>query len=209
MPIAPGDVLNVGPHRLVCGDSRDPAVRAAAVAGVGVTALIYDPPYADWPLIDALPVDVFGVDDALVFGSCANPVARRVRCALPWRFGFVWDGVQRHCDPGRPLLAHKTCDWFSAHGRYDHTGATDPRDGTRLASVYRESITETAAGTPHAKPIGWLAMLIANCTHGPVLDPFAGWGSSLAACLRLGRPWRGIEQDPARCARIAALFTLQ
>ncbi len=36
-----------------------------------------------------------------------------------------------------------------------------------------------------------------------VLDPFAGTGTTLRACKRIGRPCTLIELDPSYCAKIA------
>lgn len=41
----PGDVWQLGPHRLVCGDSTDPAVVELALAGGDAFLMVTDPPY--------------------------------------------------------------------------------------------------------------------------------------------------------------------
>lgn len=64
----PGDIWQLGAHRLICGDSTDPAVVAALMAGERAALLFTSPPYAnqrdyttggiaDW---DALMQGVFG-----------------------------------------------------------------------------------------------------------------------------------------------------
>lgn len=202
-----GDVVTLGRHRIACGDSRDRVLRDAVTAGESVCTLLYDPPFEAASLIAAVPLDVCAtIDDALVFGSCRHPTARTVSAGphLAWRFGFVWDAVQRAYVDGAPLLGHKTCDWFSR--RRSAYRATPASTGAVLASVYAESITTVAAGRPHAKPVRWLALLLANCTRGAVFEPFAGWGSGLVACDRLSRPWRGIERSPARCDAIVERY---
>jgi site-specific DNA-methyltransferase (adenine-specific) len=45
----------------------------------------------------------------------------------------------------------------------------------------------------------WLCRLTATPTGGVVLDPFAGSGSTLVACLRARRRFVGIEQDGHYC----------
>jgi 16S rRNA G966 N2-methylase RsmD len=42
---APGDQWQLGPHRLVCGDARDPAAYAALLGDERVAAVFTDPPY--------------------------------------------------------------------------------------------------------------------------------------------------------------------
>lgn len=52
---------------------------------------------------------------------------------------------------------------------------------------------------PTQKPLAALKPLIQafSASSGLVLDPFAGSGSTLIAAMRLGRPFLGIEIDPA------------
>lgn len=63
---------------------------------------------------------------------------------------------------------------------------------------------------PTEKPLALMEALVADFTAPDdlVLDPFAGSGSTLIACARLGRPAIGIEIDPAfyalACARLEA-----
>jgi DNA modification methylase len=42
-------------------------------------------------------------------------------------------------------------------------------------------------------------MLIANCTHGDIYDPFLGSGTTLIAAEQLGRKCYGMEISPAYC----------
>lgn len=226
-----GDVIVMGPHRLVCGNSLDQKTISTATAGETVGALMFDPPFEDAATIAAMGLDAFGAPDVLVFGDCMHDTARRVTTTLPWRFTFAWDGVTRWVVPGRPLIAHKTCDWFSASGKYNHDAVKDSRDirdkptrgknkrgeyeiapdprGQSLASVFRSPITSESHGAEHSKPVLWLAMLFGNCTQGMVLDPFAGSGSSLIACERIGRRWCGVELNPAYCDVIVARWELE
>jgi site-specific DNA-methyltransferase (adenine-specific)/modification methylase len=50
---------------------------------------------------------------------------------------------------------------------------------------------------PAQKPINVMAYLVQHTAASVVIDPFMGSGTTLAACLRLGRPCIGIELDPA------------
>lgn len=50
---------------------------------------------------------------------------------------------------------------------------------------------------PAQKPIDLLMDLVKETTAPVVIDPFMGSGTTLAACVRLGRPCIGIELDPA------------
>ena len=59
---------------------------------------------------------------------------------------------------------------------------------------------------PAQKPIAVMIYLVQHTAAPVVIDPFMGSGTTLAACLRLGRQCIGIEMDPAyfatACARV-------
>jgi site-specific DNA-methyltransferase (adenine-specific) len=50
---------------------------------------------------------------------------------------------------------------------------------------------------PAQKPLALLTFLVQQTTAPVVIDPYMGSGTTLAACMRLGRPCIGIELDPA------------
>ena len=56
-------------------------------------------------------------------------------------------------------------------------------------------------GHPHARPIERMRSELEK-TSGPILDPYAGVGSTLIAAKQLGREAVGIEMDEKRCAVI-------
>src|SRR5262249_32057730 len=49
---------------------------------------------------------------------------------------------------------------------------------------------------PAEKPVELLTFLVKQTTAPIVIDPFMGSGTTLAACVRLGRPCIGVELDP-------------
>lgn len=53
---------------------------------------------------------------------------------------------------------------------------------------------------PHEKPVSLMRELIGKCPAGAIVDPFAGSGSTVVACMRLERPCIAIESDPAHFA---------
>ena len=68
--VQPGDVFQLGPHRLICGDARDPSVLTALMDGDKATMVFTDPPYN-------VPIDGH---------VCAGLVRSSTR-SLPWRPG--------------------------------------------------------------------------------------------------------------------------
>ena len=53
---------------------------------------------------------------------------------------------------------------------------------------------------PAQKPVALMTSLVQATGAPVVIDPFMGSGTTLAACVRLGRPCIGIEIDPASFA---------
>jgi site-specific DNA-methyltransferase (adenine-specific) len=62
---------------------------------------------------------------------------------------------------------------------------------------------------PSEKPVGLMGAVV-RWTHGTVLDPFMGSGSTGVACAKLGRKFIGIEIDPGyfdiACRRIEEAY---
>jgi hypothetical protein len=210
-----GQLWEIGRHRLLCGDSTKAEDVARITDGVAIETVVFDPPYdGEEQLLNWR----YECKDALVFTDhrhlldCVNDWGR-YRCL------FVWDGQTSWYVQGWPLARCKVALWFGesvyredgafygepgkAHkatntrGSYDYK--PDPR-GKHLATVFDSPLTKEFDGHPHAKPVDWVRMLIGNCTTGGVLDPFVGSGTTLVACEQLGRPCRGIEQNPATVA---------
>jgi hypothetical protein len=221
-----GDIYALGEHRLICGDSTDPRVVTLATAGTQPDTVVFDPPFERADLVAWTYPVISESRDVFVFGDCINDTSRRASVSQEWQFQFVWDGVTRWVVPGRPLLAHKTCDWFSSVPEYDHERVKDPRDprttkergknkrgtyvlepdpeGKCLASVFKSPVTAESHGAEHSKPVLWLQMILGNCSSGAICDLFAGSGTSLIAAELLNRRWSGIELNPAYCDVIVA-----
>lgn len=224
---ATGEVWDMDGSRLVCGDSRNPDHVRRATQGEPVGALIFDPPFEETDLIASFNIDDYGANDALVFGDSMFRTDSIVdHGEMKWHYEFIWDCVTAWTIMGLPLQRHKNCQWWSRNPQYDHERCLDPRApeerkrktknvrgeailradprGKCLQSIFRHAITQDHPGVPHAKPVLWLMMLIANCTNGNVLDLFAGSGAGLIAAQAIDRRWFGIEIDPGKCRKIVA-----
>ncbi len=76
-------------------------------------------------------------------------------------------------------------------------------NGIRDGAVLRFPVTQASFGHhPTQKPVRLLSYLIEKLTSPGdlIVDPFAGSGSTLVACLKAGRPCIGIEIDPTYAA---------
>ena len=60
-----------------------------------------------------------------------------------------------------------------------------------------QSMAKNGRLHPNEKPVGLLAKLMRKLPAGCVLDPFMGSASCGEACVKVGRPFIGVEDDPA------------
>ena len=217
-----GQIWSVGKHRILCGDSTVDSDVDALLGGEKIGTVLFDPPYdADDRVLGVR----WRCNDALVFTDHRH----LLDCVSGWprfRCLFAWDCITSWYTPGWPLARGKFCLWFG-NSDYNSEGAyygepgkarivSNPRGtyqyrpnpkGKHLSTVFRSHITREYDGHPHAKPVVWLAMLIANCTTGLVFDPFLGGGSSILASESLGRTCLGIEVDPGYVAVACERFS--
>lgn len=70
-----------------------------------------------------------------------------------------------------------------------------------------QSMAKNGRRHPNEKPVGLLLILLLKMPDVCILDPFMGSGSCGEACIKTGRPFIGIEDDPKyfdiACSRIA------
>jgi DNA modification methylase len=228
-----GEIYELGPHRLLCGDARDGGALERLLGGEAVELLWTDPPYGvnyvgrtkrklriqnDQPegIPQLLAAAFAAADDVLA------PSARIYVCSpggllgLRFRQAVVEAGWHLHqslvwCKQ-TPTLAHS--DYQPAHedvlyawkagpgrpGRGRHPGSkwNGGNNQTSVFHVPRPARNETH---PTTKPVALIEAMLQNSSRrgDPVLDPFAGSGSTLVACDRLGRRCFAVELDPAYC----------
>jgi hypothetical protein len=220
----PGEVYELGPHRLACGDCTDGAVwDAAGVADVG--AVIADPPYGmaldtEYAKIGA------GTPSRAVLGNDYRPV--------------LGDDRPFDAEPLIAMLGHVPEQfWWGA----DYYRRTIPDGGSWIVWDKRVPGLEAAIGNafelcwsrqkhkrpvlrylwagftakergearvhPTQKPVAMIVEMIGVWVQpgAVVLDPFAGSGTTLIACAMTGRRARLIELDPRYCDVIRRRWT--
>ena len=233
----PGELVELGPHRLFCGDARDVAAYERLLEGEGARMLLTDPPYGvsyvgkteraleirndDPGGLDALLEGAFRAADAALAPAAplyifhpAGPLSvvfskAFLRQGWSLRQGLVWvkdaivlghgDYHYRH----EPILY----GFKPGQGRPGRGGPNWNGDN-KQASVLEAPRPHASREHPTMKPVELLARLIGNSSRRRelVLDPFAGSGSTLLACERLGRSARLIELDPRYCDVIIARY---
>ena len=211
---APGQLWQLGEHRLLCGDCTDAATVARVMGGGRARAVVTDPPYGINR--EGIPNDDPEGLRALFDGCLAvMPVTDAVMIAFQSpRLEWVW------------LDAMRAAGWKSERllWMYDENDQTKPwhywlmcSQAIRIASMGRPEWAECKAhhdtyviglsrefraggdGNEFAhasvKPVGVVADLIAHTT-GDVYEPFSGSGTTIIACENLGRRCRACEISP-------------
>lgn len=180
---------NIGGHRLICGDSHDPAVVADLMRGDTPGVVVLDPPFEThgrWLMHLR--------DPAIVFGQ-----ARHIR-AIPdnlWRFErVIAKGYGHRCATTHIVHRHAIVAQCGIIKKLP----SDPRSWS--------SVTHAPKSTRHRheKPLGLLMEHLTLWTPDwqIVFDPYAGSGVVFVAAHLLGRRCYGIEIDYRRCLKIVS-----
>jgi DNA modification methylase len=211
--VKPGDLWQLGDHRLICGDCTDPVVVERVMGGEKADLVLTDPPYGiDWDTdytrftggmkpstniynkihSDNSPFDpssLLGFQNIVLWG--ANFYADK----LPVGSWLVWD---KRFKNGEAFLADAELAW------------TNKGKGVYIHSVTHQGFVSDDKETryhPTQKPVllfKWCIERVDWCLH--VYDPYLGSGTTLIACENTGRKCRGIEISLDYCAVILQRF---
>lgn len=183
----------IGNARLVLGDCREilPTL-------MGVDAVVTDPPfgmaYQSSRRTDKHAFIQGDADEVLLRMACEIkvPHSRYVFCR--------WDNLC-NVPPPRSAITWVKNNWTSgdlehAHGRQTELILFYPGEQHFFPDYRPPDVIrcpkETTDIHPTEKPVQ-LMHLVVGWTHGVVLDPFMGSGTTGVACARLGRRFIGIE----------------
>lgn len=227
-----GEVYELGPHRLACGDCTDPAVWDAVVGDDRLRCVWTDPPYGVsyvGKTADALTIDndAMTPEDTAALWSDAFAQLQRVSepgaawyASAPagqifWHLGQVLEGfgwrrtlvwVKDRFVMGRGDYHYRHEPIF--HGWFDGAARLHPVPRT-VDTVLECKRPGASKEHPTMKPVDLIRPMIEN-SSGPgwmVGDPFGGSGSTLIACAMTGRVGRLIELDPRYCDVIRRRWT--
>lgn len=225
-PVAqPGDLWQLGRHRLVCGDSTRAAAVGHALGGAKPFIMVTDPPYGveydpEWRkeagINNSQRMGVVKNDDRagwreayslfpgdVAYVWCASLFSDVVAVdleqnSLMRRALVIWSKPALVISRGHYHWQHEPC-WYSVR-----EGASSKWVGGRKQSTVwniptRDGSEETIHSTQ--KPVECMARPIRN--HGGkedhVYGPFLGSGTTLIAAEQLDRTCFGLELNPAYC----------
>jgi len=224
-----GQLWQIGPHRLLCGDSSITENLDHLIDGAEVGCVLTDPPYGmhldvrydnlhtgkvrktgdrfqavqgDDKPFDARPYLKRFANVAEQFWWGADYYRDTIGAAGSW---LVWD--KRHNEAGMNLDAVHGASFELCWSRASHK-----RDILRyLWSGHHGMQREDTKSRVHPtqKPTAMLAEILDRwAPEGCIVaDPFAGSGSHLLAAHKTGRTGYGVELDPAYIAVILERFT--
>jgi len=207
----PGQIYQLGPHRLMCGDSTDKSQVEKLMNGEQADMVLTDPPYGinlidkhrtkgggkkhpatkfkpvigdDKEFNPAFILDL-GVSKVFLWGG--NYFAHLLPRGGRW---FVWD---KHMGQGM-RLSHCELAWSNIEGVRVH----------KFDCVWMGFAKEGEAGKrvhPNQKPIKLQEDVLTETSQEgeSILDLFGGSGSTLIACEKLNRKCHMMEIDPSYC----------
>lgn len=231
----PGEVYELGPHRLVCGNSTDVESWNLLLPGNEEVRMVWsDPPYGVayvGKTEDALTIQNDDLDEAGLEVLLHDSLGHALHACVPgaawyiaspagplfhvfgtvlkkfetWRHTLVW--LKSTFVMGR-------CDYHYKHEAIFYgwkPGGPHYWCGSRnLDSILLAPKPSRNKDHPTMKPLELITQCIENSSEPGwiVADPFGGSGSTLLACALTGRRGRLIELDPNYCDVIRRRWTV-
>jgi DNA modification methylase len=219
----PGDLWQLGSHRLICGDSTLAEVVGRLLGDVRPQLMVTDPPYgveydpgwrnkagaastkrtgkvlnddrADWRKAWAL----FTGDVAYVWHGAlhATTVADSLRAAgFNVRSQIIWAKDRLVLSRGDYHWQHEPC-WYAVRKTGKGHWAGDRKQTTLWQIANKDQDADTVHGTQ--KPVECMRRpILNNSSPGQAIyEPFMGSGTTLIAAETTGRVCYGIELSPA------------
>ena len=221
-----GDLWILGSHRLICGDSTDPAVIDRLMDGVKADMVFTDPPYniasdsknfasdvskamknlseSEWDknfnireVLDNILVSI--AENATVYVCTSHFLASDI-----WAWMKEWADHYLYCVWSKPnpmpSLSKRHWTWNTELICYATRGKHTfnfPKEGHAL-STWTINKKNGETGHPTEKPVEVPAMAVSHSSkeNDVVLDLFGGSGSTLIACEQLNRKCYMCELDP-------------
>ena len=217
-----GDLWQLGPHRLICGDSTSADVAGRLLDSVKPLLMVTDPPYgveydpswrnqagaaktkrtgkvlnddrADWREAWSLfPGDVAYIwHGALHAATVADSL---IAAGFTIRSQIIWAKDRLVLSRGDYHWQHEPC-WYAVRAKGKGHWAGDRKQTTLWQIANKDQDAETVHGTQ--KPVECMRRPILNNSSAgqAVYEPFMGSGTTLIAAETTGRICYGVELNP-------------
>lgn len=222
--IKTGDLIELGEHRLLCGDSTKADDVATVMNGSKADELLTDPPYGVsyvGKTIDALVIENDDLNETELSAFIKSAFDN---CQGVCRDGSYWYAT---VPPGQAYMVF-IADWKNrgvlrqslvwvkdslvlGHSEYHYrhepilfgwlSGARHKNEDRTRTSVWEYPRPKANREHPTMKPVELWAQAIKDGSRSGeiVLDPFLGSGTTLIAADQLGRKCYGLEISPQYC----------
>lgn len=220
-----GDVWQLGPHRVMCGDSTNVADMQRLTAGQMVDLLLTDPPYNvayEGKTKDALKIKNDSMEDGQFRQFLRDAFVAADTVMKPGAVFYIWhadyDGYNfrgacrdagwtvRQCliwENDTMVIGRQDYHWMHKPCLYGwkdgaaHLWASDRKQTT----ILKFERPKRNAEHPTMKPVALFEYQMLNNTKGGdlVLDSFGGSGTTLIAAEKNGRTALLMELDPHYC----------
>ena len=218
-----GDILTLGRHRVMCGDSTDPDDVAALLEGVETHAIITDPPYCSGGFQEAGRSRGSIGTSAFTPGIINDTLSTRGYCSLiksvlrQWRPHFAYtftdwrmwvnlfDVMEASGYGVRSMIVWDKMSigmgigWRAQHELIMFSCRSAPNfDNTRASANVIQCKRTGNPDHPTQKPVDLITKIIHTTSFcGIVGDPFLGSGTTLVACEMQDKTCYGMEMDPS------------
>ena len=217
-----GDIWQLGNHRLICGDSTDPAVIDRLMDGVKADCVFTDPPYQldtqgggilksanSMKQIKQNGVDSFDPSRLTMWSEtnifCHNKPLIKAYIELAENNNMPYDLAfykKKNTVPNYKGHLMTDVEYIAIIGKQDPNKGLEKEMYSKCFIGQKDNDNELS----YSKPVALCAKYIQLYSKETVLDLFGGSGSTLIACEQLNRKCYMAELDPHYCDVIISRY---
>jgi len=201
-----GDFIEIGEHRLLCGDGTSVDDVDLLIKGESACIVFTDPMYDDDPKPIAAIFETLKTKHILIMATFKQCVSFVNLTGYKFRFDLVLNQKVPSSTMNKkvPYYLHKNIVYLT---KDDSTiFSCDNAKGYFSENGYYPSVIEAPKNTSEAhgltKNAEGIKLILSGFLFDTVLDPFIGSGSTMIAAHHLNRKCYGIEINPMYCQLI-------